>query len=35
MGKDNDLKWGYTAREKENIREFIKSLYMDAIEYIK
>jgi hypothetical protein len=35
MGKDNDLKWGYTAREKENIREFIKNLYMDTIEYIK
>lgn len=33
MEKTNDLKWGYTPKERESIREFIKKLYVDVMEY--
>lgn len=35
MDKDSDLNWGYTAKEKESIRVFIKNLYIDTVEHIK
>lgn len=35
MEKADDLKWGYTPKERESIRGFIKNLYMDTIEDIK
>jgi len=35
MDKADDLKWGYTTKERESIRAFIKNLYMDTVEHIK